>query len=96
MEANSQLHQVFLDKYPNQRLRGLIASYKGQIHRFRLFSLNLPGRMEESVLEHGRIIAAFEKRDASLVEQLVRKHVEKGGAILLQKLSEISAKELEG
>ena len=56
MEANSQLHQVFLDKYPNQRLRGLIASYKGQIHRFRLFSLNLPGRMEESVLEHGRVM----------------------------------------
>ena len=95
MEANSRLHQVFLDKYPNERLRDLIASYKGQIHRFRLFSLNLPGRMQESVLEHDRIIVAFEKRDASRVEHLVRKHVEEGGTVLLQKLSESDAKELE-
>ena len=87
MDVNSQFHQLFLDKCSSQRWRDLISSYRGQISRFRLFSLHLPHRMKESIKEHDAIIEAFEEQDGKLAERLVRVHVEKGGHSL-EKISE--------
>jgi DNA-binding GntR family transcriptional regulator len=41
----------------------------------RLRTVTLPGRPEQTVREHYGIVAAIEKRDASLAEKLMRKHV---------------------
>jgi len=78
MQLNSEFHQAYLDKCTNQRLCNLVFSYKEQIYRFRIFSLNLPNRMNESVREHAQIIDAFERKDPDLAERLLREHVDQG------------------
>ena len=42
---NSEFHQTYIDRCTNQRLCNLVFSVKEQIYRFRIFSLNLPNRM---------------------------------------------------
>ena len=72
-----------------QRLSSLVSSYKEQIYRFRIFSLNMPGRMHHSTGEHRQIIEAFERKDGELAEQLLRNHVEQGRKTL-EKISDVT------
>lgn len=78
MQLNGEFHQLYIDKSSNQRLSNLLSTYKEQIYRFRLFSLSMPNRMKLSVKEHADLVEAFRRRDANLVERLVRQHVEHG------------------
>jgi DNA-binding GntR family transcriptional regulator len=82
MSVNARFHQVYLDRCGNQRLSTLLQSYKDQIYRFRIFSLNIPDRMHASVAEHASIIEAFDSRDAELAGRRVQEHVEQGGRTL--------------
>jgi DNA-binding GntR family transcriptional regulator len=78
MELNGLFHQTFLENCHNDRLLGDISNFKDQIYRFRVFSLSMPNRITEAIVEHDAIIQAFERRNAKLVEELVREHVMKG------------------
>jgi len=89
MNLNTEFHQTFLDRCTNQRLSSLVSSYKEQIYRFRIFSLNMPGRMHHSTGEHRQIIEAFERKDGELAEQLLRNHVEQGRKTL-EKISDVT------
>jgi len=78
MELDGVFHQIFLQNCHNGRLSGNISNLKDQIYRFRVFSLSMPNRIVESVVEHDAIIQAFEQKNAKLAEELVREHVMKG------------------
>jgi DNA-binding GntR family transcriptional regulator len=78
MELNGLFHQTFLENCHNDRLLGDISNFKDQIYRFRVFSLSMPHRISESVVEHDAIIQAFERKNAKLAEERVREHVMKG------------------
>ena len=78
MELNTLFHKTFLENCHNYRLLGALSNLKDQIFRFRVFSLSMPNRIAESVVEHDSILKAFEQKNAKLAEELIRNHVMKG------------------
>lgn len=83
---DNQFHDVFLSACDNDKLRNLVHSLVEQFERFRITALSVPGRMKASVIQHDEIIEAFKRRDANMVEALVKANAEKGGEVLVQEI----------
>jgi len=83
---DNQFHDTFLKACGNEKLFNLIHHLVQQFERFRITAMSLPGRMLDSVRQHGEIVEAFSKRDSSLVEGLVRANAERGRDILVEEI----------
>lgn len=85
--VHNQFHELFLKASCNERLYQLNCQLMEPFRRFRLSSLAIPGRFEEAIATHDKIVKAFKSRDARLVEKLVMQNVKEGGKALLRKLA---------
>ncbi len=85
-KLHNQFHDIFLKAANNERLYQLNCHLMEPLKRFRLTSIAIPGRFEESVNTRDEIIEVFKKRDAKKAEELVIKNVLDGGRALLAKL----------
>ncbi len=85
-KLHNQFHDVFLKAAGNERLYQLNCHLMEPLKRFRLTSIAIPGRFEESVETHDEIIKVFKEKDAKKAEELVIKNVLDGGKALLAKL----------
>ena len=90
---DNAFHETFLRACGNEKLQTLVHNLVQQFERFRITALSLPGRMKESVRQHGEIIEAFRRGDAELVERLVRENAEKGRDVLVDEILRESARE---
>jgi len=85
-KLHNQFHDIFLKAAGNERLYQLNCHLMEPLKRFRLTSIAIPGRFEESVKTHDEIINLFKEKDAKKAEELVIKNVLDGGKALLAKL----------
>jgi DNA-binding GntR family transcriptional regulator len=81
-EANQQFHDALQELAGNRWLRQLIEETRKFIKLTRRDSLNLDGRLRQSLAEHRNIIAAVQQRDAELARQLMHEHILSGRAAL--------------
>lgn len=86
-KVHNLFHDIFLRASNNDRLYQLNCQLMGPFKRFRLASLAIPGRFEEAVATHDKIIEVFKERDAEKAQELVMQNVKEGGTALLEKLS---------
>lgn len=82
-KIHSFFHELFIKAADNEKLYELINGLVTKFQSLRFTSLNLPGRMEVSVLEHEKIIDAFRKKNGNLAETLVRQNAVYGGRVLM-------------
>ncbi|QEM67153.1 GntR family transcriptional regulator [Geobacter sp. FeAm09] len=82
-KVHNDFHDVFIKAADNEKLRELINSLVTRFQRLRLMSLSLPGRMDNSVQEHEKIIEAFRSKNVEAAEMLVRKNAVYGGQALM-------------
>jgi DNA-binding GntR family transcriptional regulator len=59
----------------NRTLNQIINGLRQKILLYRLQSLNLPERFEQSIREHRDLMEAFRKRDPEKAENLMRFHL---------------------
>ncbi len=85
-KIDNQFHDVFLKACGNEKLGKLLHMLVQQFERFRIASISLPGRMKESVEQHVDIVDAFKKKDADLVERLVKLNAERGAELLVKEI----------
>ena len=85
-KTHNQFHDIFLKAAGNERLYQLNCQLLEPLKRFRLMSLSIPGRFEESTAMHDSIIEAFAAGDAKKAERLVMKNVKAGGLALIKRL----------
>lgn len=85
-KLHNEFHDIFLQAGNNDRLYQLNCHLMDPFKRFRLSSLAMPGRFEESVQAHDEIIEAFKAKDAKKAEDLVIKNVLEGKKALIDKL----------
>lgn len=83
---DNQFHDTFLKACGNEKLCALIHHLVQQFERFRITALSLPGRMQDSLKQHNRIIEAFKAGDTVLVEDLVRANAERGRDVLVEEI----------
>ena len=74
-EADVEFHAAFLRLSGNPRLIQMVENARDHIARFRFIMLRHPGRLDESIEEHRRIIAAFRARDADAANWEVKNHI---------------------
>jgi DNA-binding GntR family transcriptional regulator len=81
-EANQQFHDALQDLAGNRWLKQLIEETRQFIKLTRRDSLNLEGRLKQSLAEHRAILAAIRKRDADEAGRLMHDHLLSGRAAL--------------
>ena len=75
-QADLKFHTLILKKSQNSWLMSIMNILNDHIQMLRLRTVALEGRPERSLLEHRKIIEALEKRNPSLAESLMRKHIQ--------------------
>lgn len=75
LRCNNQYH-TFLQKLArNRTLNQIINGLRKKILLYRLKSLSLPERLDQSIKEHRELLEAFRKRNAEKAETLMRIHL---------------------
>jgi DNA-binding GntR family transcriptional regulator len=75
-QADLKFHTLIVKKSKNSWLTSLMNILNDHIQMLRLRTVALEGRPEHSLLEHLKIIEALEKKNDSLAESLMRKHIQ--------------------
>ncbi|MFH1240728.1 MAG: GntR family transcriptional regulator [Pseudomonadota bacterium] len=83
-EINTEFHDLLYALSRSLRLVKMISGLKDQIYRFRKVILRMGDMARASNQDHRSMIASIRRRDAEGVERLVREHILKGQAIVLQ------------
>jgi DNA-binding GntR family transcriptional regulator len=81
-ETNQEFHQALQDLAGNRWLRQLIEETRKFIKLTRRDSLNLDGRLKQSLAEHRGILAAVRHRNPDEADRLMRDHLLSGRAAL--------------
>jgi DNA-binding GntR family transcriptional regulator len=74
-QLNHQFHELILNRSDNERLLQILANLDDHLQRYRILSNYQTGRLQKSVTEHQRILAAIAQHQADLAEQEVRAHL---------------------
>jgi len=75
-EVDAEFHELILNICGNNRLIQIRKNLSGQAHRYRIRSLNIPGRLKYSLKEHLEIVEALKRKDAEQADRLSQKHIE--------------------
>ena len=75
-QADLKFHTLIVKKSQNSWLMSIMNILNDHIQMLRLRTVALEGRPEHSLLEHRKIIEALERRNPSLAESLMRKHIQ--------------------
>lgn len=81
-EANQQFHDALQELAGNRWLRQLIQETRKFIKLTRRDSLNLNGRLRQSLAEHQAIMAAVQQKNADLAGKAMHDHILSGRAAL--------------
>ncbi|ATW27170.1 GntR family transcriptional regulator [Candidatus Formimonas warabiya] len=74
MDHHKEWHLALYAASKNQRLEQLLNDYADYLRIFRIISLKLPGRLNETWEEHDRLLKAIELGDGELAERRAREH----------------------
>jgi len=84
-QLNTEFHDCLISCSQNRRLRELIDTVRSSLLSYRLATLTDPAERRQSVEGHQQILAALERKDADLVEELINQHVAHSMNVVLQK-----------
>lgn len=87
VEADTEFHDLLYRASRNQRLVQILGNLREQIQRFRAASLATPGRMQETLEEHKKIVEAVAERNGALARRLAEEHIENAENRMLQFLT---------
>jgi DNA-binding GntR family transcriptional regulator len=84
VEANNVFHKAILEGADNSKLSYLFSILLNQIpyNRYVHLSIEVPNRLEQSLLEHKEVLEAIKKGDRNEAEEAMRKHVRASGLYL--------------
>lgn len=71
----SEFDTVLFEQVRNSRIRALIENLRAHLARIGQLTAGIPGRIETSVDEHDKIVAAITARDPDLAGQYMREHI---------------------
>lgn len=86
-------HDLLYKASRNERLGEILNNLREQMLRFRAFNSNLPGRLEETWIEHRALLDALAAHDVDKAKQTVVAHLEASRDILLEALRQQASEE---
>lgn len=83
VEADTKFHDILYQASRNNRLVGIIYNLREQLTSFRAKSMDYPGRLEETLEEHRRIVDTIVQGDAVAAQKASEYHMERSEHTLL-------------
>jgi DNA-binding GntR family transcriptional regulator len=74
-QFNKQFHELIITGSGNNQLKAFLSNLDDQLQRFRTLSIYQRGQSDKSAEEHGKVLAALQKRDAYQAEEMMRAHL---------------------
>jgi len=74
-EMDAEFHDLILSICGNKRLVQIHNNLNEHVHRFRIRSLSVPGRLKSSLNEHLKIAEAIKKKDSEQADKLSQIHM---------------------
>ncbi|KLR75424.1 GntR family transcriptional regulator [Geobacillus zalihae] len=74
-QLNKRFHDTIYRASDNQQAVEMVNLIKGQLLRYHLRTILIPGRKENSAKEHQQIYRALKERNAEEAENAVRRHI---------------------
>jgi DNA-binding GntR family transcriptional regulator len=93
-EADEEFHDALVHGCGNRRLLRMIGTVTDQSHRSRMLTLHLRPKPVFSAREHGRIIAAIRKGDATAAEQAASLHRQRARDEILPLIARLNLRNL--
>ncbi len=75
-DVDTKFHELIVNNCGNKQLIQIRKNISEQVNRYRLKSLNVPGRLKYSLKEHQEIAEALKIKDSKRADMLSRKHIE--------------------
>lgn len=85
-ELDEEFHDAVMRISGNHRLMIMRTQLRDLVRLVMTTSVTLPGRPEQSIAEHKKILHALKKRDACLAGSLAREHIVRINAAVIQHL----------
>lgn len=86
VESDTKFHDSLYKCSRNQRLIQMLSNLQDEIQRFRAVSLAFPGRMQEALEEHRKIVEAVADRNITKAQNAAWEHIEKAENGLLEEI----------
>jgi len=74
-QHNGRFHDVIYRVCPNRPAVEMTMAIKNQLKRYNIKTILIPGRGDDSLDEHSKILSAIERRDADGAETMMRRHI---------------------
>src|SRR5260370_12414135 len=74
-QLNTRLHELILGAARDETVDRMLASLNYALVRYQFRTVLVPGRIEESLAEHRRIVEALHAHDPAAAEHAARRHV---------------------
>ena len=87
-QADVEFHNLIINLSKNDLLSSIMKTLNDHIQMLRIQTVSHEGRLEQSLVEHLKIIQAMEQKDHASAEYLMREHI--------QKVRESALKNVEG
>lgn len=84
VESDTQFHDSLYQCSRNQRLIQMLNNLQDEIQRFRSVSLAFPGRPQEALEEHRKIVEALAERNISEAQAAAWDHIERAENSLME------------
>lgn len=94
VETDTEFHDLLYQASRNARLVGIIFNLRDQLTRFRTISMGYPGRLQETLEEHRRLVEAIAQGDVELAQRAAEKHMERSEHTLLVSMEEMQKREM--
>ena len=85
--ADNKLHNLFIEKCSNKRLKDIIDILHQQVLRYQLISAQLLGSTKTTIKEHLEIIETMKEKDVEKIVSLLRKHIQWSRSIVERDLT---------
>jgi DNA-binding GntR family transcriptional regulator len=83
-QLHDKFHEIIYRAAESPRLYELLNNMREYINKFAHDAYTKPGRTEEALVEHGRIVEALKKRNPQEAELAAKQHVEKSSETYIE------------
>jgi DNA-binding GntR family transcriptional regulator len=81
---NAQFHQAIAEATRNKYLIELISRFHNSVQRLKYTTLAYPGRAQQALEEHRRLLEAIKRRDPKAAEQIAQEHIKRAKEIRIK------------
>lgn len=83
-QLNDRFHEIIYRAAESPRLYEVLSTLREYINKFAQVAYTKPGRVEEALAEHGKIIQALRNQDSHEAEEAAKRHVEKSSEAYME------------